>query len=186
MFCPRELNGAGTGLTESEYLGPLLAQTGASPRIFEWGGSNRRQGDQPTPKYPKNQKTPDFGHFNLESGGSNHTVFKSAGVRTLPPDPPPSPSATPLGTNEWFIILSHSHTETHVHDGVRPKPDKKAQTFIRRKSRRFRPVTRTSCAVHSTLITGRRSLIHTTQLETGRPTQRAEWRLFPRAGWPRH
>ena len=39
----------------------------------------------------KIEKTPDFGHFILEFGGSTHPVFKSAGVRT--PDPP---SATPL------------------------------------------------------------------------------------------
>ena len=50
------------------------------------GGSNRRQGGKPTPKYPKNRKkTPDFGHFILESGGSTRPVFKSAGVRTPPP-----------------------------------------------------------------------------------------------------
>ena len=53
---------------------------GASPRIFEWGGgweakSNRRQGSQPTPKYLKKRKTPDFDHFILESGRSNGPVF---------------------------------------------------------------------------------------------------------------
>ena len=59
------------------------------------GGSNLRQDGQPTPKYPKNRKkTPDFGHFILESGGLTTPVFKSAGVRT--PPPPDPPSATPL------------------------------------------------------------------------------------------
>ena len=54
------------------------------------GGSNRRQGGQPTPKYPKNlKKTPDCGHFILESGGSTRPVFKSAGVTVRTPRPPP-------------------------------------------------------------------------------------------------
>ena len=52
---------------------------GASPRIFECVGSNRRQGGQPTPKYPKNRKTPDFGHFILESGGWIETPDLLAG-----------------------------------------------------------------------------------------------------------
>ena len=60
------------------------------------GGSNRRQGGQPTPKYPKNwKKTPDFGYFILESGGGggDHPGFQNCGGQD-PPTPPPS--ATPL------------------------------------------------------------------------------------------
>ena len=64
-----------------------MLYAGASPRIFEWG-SNRRQGGQPTPKYPKNRKIPDFGYFILESGGSNDPIFKGAEVSPPPPTLP--------------------------------------------------------------------------------------------------
>ena len=41
---------------------------GESPWIFECGGggSNRRQGGQPTSKYPTNRKKPDFDHFSFQ------------------------------------------------------------------------------------------------------------------------
>ena len=82
----------------------MAGRGAASPRIFEWGGgSNRRQGGQPTPKYPKNRKkTPDFGHFILKSGGSTHPVFKSAVVRTPPTPPSATPLVAGLGTPTFF------------------------------------------------------------------------------------
>ena len=53
------------------------------------GGSNRRQGGQPTPKY-LNQKTPDFGHFILESGGGGERPgFQKCGGQDPPPPPTP-------------------------------------------------------------------------------------------------
>ena len=44
----------------------------------------------------KIEKTPDFGHFILESGGSTDPIFKSAGVRT-PRTPSPPPTPPPVG-----------------------------------------------------------------------------------------
>ena len=68
---------------------------GASLRIFEWGGRIVGRVANLPQNTLKIGKTPDFGHFILESGGgSTRPVFKSAGVRT--PPPPTLPSATPL------------------------------------------------------------------------------------------
>ena len=48
-------------------------------------GSNRRQGGQATPKYPKNRKTSDFGHSFSNLGGRPHRFSKVRGSR--PPRP---------------------------------------------------------------------------------------------------
>ena len=76
-------------------LGYLLCMrySGASPRIFEWGGGlNRRQGGQNTPKLGK---TPDFGHFILESGGVDTPGFQKCGGQ----DPP-----TPRRRRPWRYL----------------------------------------------------------------------------------
>ena len=69
---------------------------------FLSGGSNRQQDGQPTPKYHKNRKkTPDFGHFILESGGVDHPGFqKCVGL-----DPPPPPTPPPVGDAPVFDTL---------------------------------------------------------------------------------
>ena len=64
----------------------VWTQAGASPRIFEWGGQIVGRVANLPQNTLKIEKTPDFGHFILESGGSNDPIFKSAGVRT--PRPP--------------------------------------------------------------------------------------------------
>ena len=57
-------------------------------------GSNRQQGGQPTPKYPKNRKK----HRTLATSFSNlgGTLTRFSKVRESGPLPPDPPSATPL------------------------------------------------------------------------------------------
>ena len=76
-------------------------------------GSNRRQGGQPTPKYPKNRKKHRILAASFSNlGGRNPRFSKVRG--SGPPDPP---SATPL--YEWHGWVYHrryptrdSHQET--------------------------------------------------------------------------
>ena len=92
----RETNGNFDSCNSCKRLG-----LGASPRIFEWGGgSNRRQGSQPTPKYPKNREkyrilATSFSNLGGGGGGVDHPGFQKCRGQD-PPPPPTPPSATPL------------------------------------------------------------------------------------------
>ena len=83
------------------HIGRYLPGAEASPRIFLSGGRIVGRVANLPQNTLKIGKTPDFGHFILESGGQGSTdqVFKSAGVRT----PPPSP--TPVGDAPGTYIL---------------------------------------------------------------------------------
>ena len=73
---PRSVGG--TSLTAGLALLVQHQPARASPLIFS-GGSNRRQGGQPTPKCPKNRKNIGFWPLHPRIWGSTLPVFKSAG-----------------------------------------------------------------------------------------------------------
>ena len=85
------------------------------------GGSNRRQGGQPTPKYPKNRKNAGFWPLHSRISGGRPARFSK--VRRS--GPPPPPTATPVvdtgrARYEWCPAPFSWGDECSIHNGYIP------------------------------------------------------------------
>ena len=66
-----------------------ISSAGASPRILEWGGRIVGRVANLPQNTVKIEKTPDLGHFILESGGGGGRTTRFSKVRgSGPPNPP--------------------------------------------------------------------------------------------------
>ena len=131
----------GGGGHQGQMLMPLMPCEQGRRHGFLSGGVESSAGWPIYPKIPeKSEKTPDFSHFILESGGSKPPVFKSARVagQDLPPPDPPvgdAPACEHQNRGPWALkaedacLLFIAFLKNKCGLGVFTKPKQGEQTI---------------------------------------------------------